>query len=279
MNGRPVWDEAIAAFVPAPNAVPGLTPAGAANGRFATADCLADASPRLRRLGCDRPSGRGRDGARAEAAPYAIQPHWHVPGEGRAWLDFANDVTVKDVKLSAQENFRSVEHMKRYTTQGMAPDQGKNSNVAALAILADVTGRAIPETERPPFAPAFSPVSIAAMVAGAGPRASRLSASSLTSDRASRDLGAPMIEAGQWYRPSYFPKPGETTWRQACDREVTMVRQKVGVADVSTLGKIDIQGADAARFLDLVYTNTFSTLPVGRVRYGPHAARGRNGAG
>ena len=77
-----------------------------------------------------------------------------------------------------------------------------------------------------------------------------------------------MIEAGLWYRPSYFPKPGESTWREACDREVGMVRAAVGVADVSTLGKIDIQGTDAGRFLDFVYTNTFSTLPVGRVRYG-----------
>jgi glycine cleavage system aminomethyltransferase T len=77
-----------------------------------------------------------------------------------------------------------------------------------------------------------------------------------------------MIEAGLWYRPSYFPKPGETTWRQSCDREVTMVRTAVGVCDVSTLGKIDIQGPGAAEFLDFVYTNTFSTLPVGRVRYG-----------
>jgi sarcosine oxidase subunit alpha len=90
----------------------------------------------------------------------------------------------------------------------------------------------------------------------------------LTSDQASRDRGAPMIEAGLWYRPSYFPKPGETTWLEACNREVRMVRGSVGVADVSTLGKIDIQGKDAARFLDFVYTNTFSTLPVGRVRYG-----------
>jgi sarcosine oxidase subunit alpha len=77
-----------------------------------------------------------------------------------------------------------------------------------------------------------------------------------------------MVEAGLWYRPSYFPKPGETTWQAACDREVRTVRSHVGVTDVSTLGKIDIQGADAARFLDFVYTNTFSTLPVGRVRYG-----------
>jgi sarcosine oxidase subunit alpha len=90
----------------------------------------------------------------------------------------------------------------------------------------------------------------------------------MTSDQASRDRAAPMIEAGLWYRPSYFPKPGETTWQESCDREVAMVRNAVGVADVSTLGKIDIQGRDAARFLDLVYANTFSTLPVGRVRYG-----------
>jgi sarcosine oxidase subunit alpha len=149
----------------------------------------------------------------------------------------------------------------------MAPDQGKSSNVAALAVLADVTGRAIPETGTTTFRPPFAPVSIAAM--GAGGRAAGFAPQRfLTSDQASRDRGAPMIEAGLWYRPSYFPKPGETTWREACDREVSMVRQSVGVTDVSTLGKIDLKGRDAGRFLDLVYTNTFSTLPVGRTRYG-----------
>jgi sarcosine oxidase subunit alpha len=267
-NGRPVWNDAIAAFVPAPDAVPGLIPAGAANGTFATSDCLAEgmAAAKSAMAALDLNPGPAQL-PEADATPYAIQPHWQVPGSGRAWLDFANDVTVKDVKLSAQENFRSVEHMKRYTTQGMAPDQGKNSNVAALAVLADVTGRAIPETGTTTFRPPFSPVSIAAM--GAGGRAEGFAPQRfLTSDQASRDRGAPMIEAGLWYRPSYFPKPGETTWREACDREVTMVRTTVGVADVSTLGKIDIQGADAGRFLDFVYTNTFSTLPVGRVRYG-----------
>ena len=89
-----------------------------------------------------------------------------------------------------------------------------------------------------------------------------------TSHRASVERGAPMIEAGLWYRPSYFPQPGETTWRQSCDREVCTVREHVGVCDVSTLGKIDIQGSDAAAFLDFVYTNTFSTLKPGRARYG-----------
>ncbi|AWB47719.1 sarcosine oxidase subunit alpha [Gemmobacter aquarius] len=269
MNGRPVWRDDIAAFVPAPNAVPRLAPAGACNGAFSTAACLreghAAAMAAVAALGKAVP-----DMAlpQAEDAPYAITPFWETPdATGRQWLDFANDVTTKDVRLSAQENFASVEHMKRYTTQGMAPDQGKNSNVGALAVLADATGRGIPQTGTTTYRPPYTPVSIAAM--GAGGRASGFAPQRfMTSDQASRDRGAPMIEAGLWYRPGYFPKPGETTWREACDREVNMVRASVGVADVSTLGKIDIQGRDAARFLDLVYTNTFSTLPVGRVRYG-----------
>jgi heterotetrameric sarcosine oxidase alpha subunit len=268
LNTRPLWSPEIAAFVPAPGAVPGLLAAGSAAGRFSTARCLVDglqaARAALSDLGRTAPDLTVPE---AEDGTYALQPIWALPGKGRAWLDFANDVTVKDVALAAQENFRSVEHMKRYTTQGMAPDQGKSSNIAALAVLADATGRSIPETGTTTYRPPFAPVSIAAM--GAGGRAEGFAPQRfLTSDQASRDRGAPMIEAGLWYRPSYFPRPGEATWREACDREVTMVRTTVGVTDVSTLGKIDIQGADAARFLDLVYTNTFSTLPVGRVRYG-----------
>ena len=157
--------------------------------------------------------------------------------------------------------------MKRYTTQGMAPDQGKNSNVTALALLADATGRGIAETGTTTFRPPYTPISIAAL--GAGGRGKTFAPQRfMTSDQASRDRGAPMIEAGLWYRPSYFPKPGEAHWRDSCNREVAYVREAVGVADVSTLGKIDIQGRDSARLLDLVYTNTFSTLPIGRVRYG-----------
>ena len=157
--------------------------------------------------------------------------------------------------------------MKRYTTQGMAIDQGKNSNVAALAILADATGRGIPETGTTTFRPPFVPVSIAAMgknAQGIGFAPQRYT----TSHVASVDRGAPMVEAGLWYRPSYFPEVGETNWRQSCDREIEMVRTNVGVCDVSTLGKIDIQGPDAHRLLDFVYTNMFSTLKVGKVRYG-----------
>ena len=202
-----------------------------------------------------------------EITKYEIAPKWSVEGKGRAWLDYQNDVTVKDIQQAVRENFKSVEHMKRYTTQGMAIDQGKNSNVASLAILADATGQGIPETGTTTFRPPFVPVSIASMgknAQGIGFAPQRHT----TSHIASVDRGAPMVEAGLWYRPSYFPEVGETNWRQSCDREVEMVRSNVGVCDVSTLGKIDIQGPDAHKLLDFVYTNMFSTLKVGKVRYG-----------
>ena len=268
MNGRPHWSDALAAFVPTDGAIPGMLVAGAANGTFSTHGCLAAGAQAARlSLAALGLTGKTIDLPHAEDAPYRIAPLWAVATKKRAWLDMANDVTTKDVALSAQEGFRSVEHMKRYTTQGMAPDQGKNSNVAALAVLADATGRGIAATGTTTFRPPYTPVSIAAM--GAGGRGSGFAPQRfLTSDQASRDRGAPMIEAGLWYRPSYFPKPGETHWRESCDREVMMVRSSVGVTDVSTLGKIDIQGPDAGRFLDFVYTNSFSTLPLGRVRYG-----------
>ncbi|MBU3258798.1 sarcosine oxidase subunit alpha family protein [Roseovarius sp. PS-C2] len=268
MGGRPDWNAQIAGFVPREGAVPGLRAAGACNGAFSTQACLESgaqaARAELEDMGLSVPEvpvPRAEDGA------YDIQPLWHVPGKGRAWLDFQNDVTVKDVQLAVAENFRSVEHMKRYTTQGMAPDQGKNSNIGALAVLADATGQGIPETGTTTYRPPYTPVAIAAL--GAGGRGRGFAPERLTtSHTASVERGAPMVEAGLWYRPSYFPAKGETHWRQSCDREVRMVRQAVGVADVSTLGKIDIQGPDAGRFLDFVYANRFSTLKVGRVRYG-----------
>ncbi len=272
MGARPVWDAAIQSFVPgpgdAPGAVPGLIPAGAACGVFDTAGCLAEghraAGQALQSLGIEAPAFTAPG---AEARVYAIDPLWVVEGRGRKFLDFQNDVHVKDIRLAAQESFTSIEHMKRYTTQGMATDQGKASNVTAIAVLADATGRTVAATGTTTFRPPYTPVSIAAMGAGAqgmgfAPR--RLT----TSHAASVARGAPMIEAGLWYRASYFPAPDETTWRAACDREVNMVRRCVGICDVSTLGKIDVQGPDAAAFLDFVYAGAMSTLRVGRVRYG-----------
>ncbi|XDA96904.1 sarcosine oxidase subunit alpha family protein [Sulfitobacter sp. LCG007] len=267
-GGRPSWDDGTASFLPTPGTVPGLEAAGACAGVFSTAGCLAAgakaAKAALKDLGLKT---RRVPLPEAEDDPYRISPLWAVPGKGRAWLDFQNDVTVKDVKQAAAENFVSVEHMKRYTTQGMATDQGKSSNVAALAVLADATGRGIPETGTTTFRPPYVPVSIAAM--GAGGRGKGFAPERYTtSHKFALRKGAPMIEAGLWYRPSYFPTAGEDDWRQSCDREVRFVRNAVGVCDVSTLGKIDLQGPDVGAFLDFVYTNTFSTLPQGRVRYG-----------
>ena len=268
LGARPVWDAGLAAFVPAPDAVPGLHPAGAANGVFALRGCLADglraASDALAALGTDAPEVTLPQAANA---PYDIRPVWSVPGKGRAWLDLQNDVTVKDVTLAAQENFASVEHMKRYTTQGMAPDQGKTSNVSALAVLADATGRGIPATGTTTFRPPFVPVPIGAM--GAGARGMGFApVRRVPSHAAAAARGAPMVEAGLWLRPSWFPIRGETTWRQSCDREAATVRRTVGVCDVSTLGKIELHGPDVGEFLDFAYTSRMSTLKPGRVRYG-----------
>ena len=268
MNGRPIWNEKILSFVPEIGAIPNMAVVGASNGFMDTHSCFMSAEKEVSRI--IKSSGRTAKTKRlpkVELTKYEIAPKWFVEGKGRAWLDYQNDVTVKDIQQSVQENFKSVEHMKRYTTQGMAIDQGKNSNVASLAILADATGRGIPETGTTTFRPPFVPVSIASMgknAQGIGFAPQRYT----TSHIASVDRGAPMVEAGLWYRPSYFPEVGETNWRQSCDREVEMVRMSVGVCDVSTLGKIDIQGPDAHSLLDFVYTNMFSTLKIGKVRYG-----------
>ena len=268
MNGRPVWRDDLASFVPAADAIPNLVAVGACNGAMSTFACLTEgANAAIAALDVLGLTADGPAIPEAEDNPCHPTAKWAVGGRGRAWLDFQNDVTVKDIKQAATENFQSVEHMKRYTTQGMATDQGKNSNVTALAILADATGRGIPETGTTTFRPPYSPVAIAAL--GAGAQGAGFAPQRFTTSHAeSVKRKAPMIEAGLWYRPSYFPLNGEKTWRQSCDREIGYVRNSVGVCDVSTLGKIDIQGPDAAKLLDFAYTNMFSTLKVGRVRYG-----------
>jgi sarcosine oxidase subunit alpha len=263
MNGRPEWREDIAAFVPKPDAVPGLVAVGAANGSFSTHSAVTEGAEAVAAMfDIQAPSP-----PKTEDMPYDLSPFWHVDGPGRAWLDFQNDVSVKDVKLAHQENFRSVEHMKRYTTLGMATDQGKLSNVGGLAVMAELTGASIPETGTTTFRPPYTPVPIAAM-AGRHARDQFRPHRLTPSDALSRDRTASFVEAGLWHRAAWFPAEGDSGWRDACDREVAFVRSSVGVADVTTLGKIDIQGPDAAAFLDRVYANTFSTLRIGRVRYG-----------
>jgi len=267
-NTRPVWQADIAAFVAPEGAVPGLTAVGAAAGAYSThgalATGLAAANAALADLGLTQGSDKL---PKAEDAPISLTPLWHVPGKGRAWLDFQNDVTVKDVKQAHAENFVPVEHLKRYTTLGMATDQGKLSNMAGLAIMAELTGRTIPEVGTTTYRPPYVPVQIGALGAhGAGQGFAPHRQT--PSDALARERGASWLEAGLWHRASWYPQPGENFWRESCDREVGLVRNAVGICDVTTLGKIDVQGPDAAAFLDVVYTNMMSTVKLGRVRYG-----------
>ncbi len=261
LGAKPVWRDGM--FLAPEGAVQGMVVAGAAAGIAGTHGALrSGAEAAMRALGLDAVPElpEAEDGPREEA------PHF-VDLKGRAFLDMANDVTVKDIRLAAKEGFHRAEHTKRYTTQGMAPDQGRVSGEAAMAVLAEATGRTLAETGLTTHRPPAAPVSIGVM--GAGARGKGFApVRKTTSHAAAVAAGAPMVEAGLWYRASYFPKPGETTWREACDREVRMVREAVGVCDVSTLGKVDVQGPGAAELLDLVYTGKMSTLKEGRTRYG-----------
>ncbi|MEM9394812.1 MAG: 2Fe-2S iron-sulfur cluster-binding protein [Pseudomonadota bacterium] len=268
LDAAPVWDASLHAFLSPDGAVPGLRVAGAAAGAFSTSAALGSAV----RIAEETVKGLGFKPTEivppeATGELYEVTPVYEVSGTRRAWLDLQNDVTTKDIRLAAQENMRAVEHMKRYTTQGMAPDQGRSSNVLAMAVLADATGRTLPETGTTRFRPPFTPVSIAAMGAGAQGQgfAPRRHAPS-HADAVLRN--APFLEPGLWLRPAYFPRSGDASWRVACDREVGFVRDAVGLCDVSTLGKIAVQGPDAATFLDFIYAGRMSRLKPGRVRYG-----------
>lgn len=285
-RGRPTWREDIASFVPGGVLPAGMSVAGAANGDLALGAALRNGHDAALNALAGMAGMAGMGGISTDAAgtpPAAddesgsIEAYWQVPESRntgglsgawrRAWVDFQNDVTVKDIKLSVQEGFSAVEHVKRYTTLGMATDQGKTSNVLGLAVLADATGHSIPETGTTIFRPPWTPVPIAAL-AGAS-RGAHFRPTRLTPSHAwAADKGATFVEVGNWLRAQWFSRPGETTWRETVDREVNQTRTAVGVCDVTTLGKIDIQGTDAGVFLDRVYANTFSTLAVGKVRYG-----------
>ena len=267
-RGRPRWQEDIAAFIPGDGVPPGLAVAGAARGIFSTAGALADgrdqALAQLAELGI---KARSEKVPEADDSPVTITPLWHVGGTTRAWLDQQNDVTVKDVGLAHKENFRAVEHLKRYTTLGMASDQGRTSNVLGLAVMAELTGKTSAETGTTIYRPPYTPTPIAAFAGrsvGRDFRPTRMP----PSHHWAAEQGAVFVEAGSWLRAQWFQREGETYWRESVDREVLATRRSVGVCDVSTLGKIDIQGTDAGAFLDLVYSNMFSTLPVGKTRYG-----------
>ena len=269
-GGRATWNEKIASFVPGPSKQAERS-AGAAAGEFGLVDGVAGGL----RAGAAAAQAAGFGSGAAPPAPEwgrdvsaDILPLWSVPsrGHGKRFVDIQDDVTVRDIGLAEREGYRSVEHLKRYTTLGMGTDQGKTSNVNGLAIMAEIRGEAIPAVGTTTFRPPYTPVTI-------GNFAGRDTGRHFEPIRrtAMHDWheahGAHWVEAGLWLRPSLYPLPSETV-REAIQREVLAVRGHVGLVDVSTLGKIDIQGPDAAAFLDRVYCNTYSTLAVGKARYG-----------
>lgn len=262
-RGRPQWNADIAAFGPGADLPAGMCVAGAAQGLFTTHEALTSGASGAAEIFDISPA----DAPASEDAPIEQTPFWYVQGCSRAWLDQQNDVTVKDVKLSHQEGFRSVEHLKRYTTLGMATDQGKTSNLGGLAIMAELAGKSIPEVGTTIFRPPYTPVAIGAF--GGRMRGQEFHPTRLTPSHFwAKERGAVFIEVGNWLRAQWFPIEGETHWRESVDREVRHTRASVGVCDCTTLGKIDVQGTDAAAFLNKIYCNGFAKLAVGKTRYG-----------
>ena len=270
-GGKLAWDETIAAFVSAAGAA-NMRVCGAARGVFALADCLADGA----RAGAAAAQALGLKAreielpACAPEEPWSIRPLWEVKPankmRGKRFVDLQDDVTADDLALAVRENYRSIEHVKRYTTLGMGTDQGKTANLNGLAIVAARRAEAIAAVGTTTFRPPYTPVAFGTL---AGPETGKhfepIRRTPLHDWHAAH--GARFVEAGQWLRPRAYLGPGESfdaAWR----REVLAVRGGAGLCDVSTLGKIDVQGPDATDFLERVYCNGFASLAVGRCRYG-----------
>jgi sarcosine oxidase subunit alpha len=271
-GSRPVWDEEIVGFLPGPTVEKRLI-AGAIAGDFTTAGALAQG------LNAGREALAALDIAAVEVelptAETVVEhppmtlfhiPHLKKTSEVKQFVDYQNDVTAAGIELACREGFESIEHVKRYTALGFGTDQGKLGNIAGMAIAAKATGRTIPETGTTIFRPNYTPVSFGAMVGR--DRGELFDPKRYTAmHKWHVEQGAKFEDVGQWKRPWYFPKAGETM-QQTLDRECKATRESVGILDASTLGKIDIQGKDAREFLGRVYTNAWAKLAVGKCRYG-----------
>ena len=270
-GGKTAWDAARSIFVPGQSRQAERS-AGAARGSFGLNACLregAEAGARAAAL-----AGCAADPAPApvvdEVKETAPAPLWEAPdpstGRPKKFIDHQGDVSVDDVRLAEREGFIAVEHLKRYTTLGMGTDQGKTANVAGLAIMAAARGVTIPEVGHTVFRPPYTPVVLGALGgAEVGRLYQPLRRSALDAWHEAR--GCEWIAAGLWRRPRHYPQPGETR-HAACIRETRLTRGSVGLCDVTTLGKIDLQGPDTALFLERVYINHWQKLPVGKARYG-----------
>ena len=274
-GGRPQWSEAAMAFVPGASAQQSRC-AGAAAGERTLLACIeqgarggADAAVQA---GCREPRAKVdlpelEEPAQAPAQLLFLLPHRLPPSRApRQFVDFQLDVTAADIQLAAREGYRSVEHAKRYTALGFGTDQGKLGNVNGVGILAAALGQGMAETGTTMFRPPYTPVSFGA-VAGrdVGPLFDPERRTPMHEWHAER--GASWENVGRWKRPWHYAQPGETM-QQAVARECLAARNGVAMMDASTLGKIDIQGADAAEFLHRIYTGRFLKLGIGRCRYG-----------
>ncbi|MEM7376204.1 MAG: 2Fe-2S iron-sulfur cluster-binding protein [Pseudomonadota bacterium] len=255
-GGKLDWSDTVDALVPRPFN-DHLTVAGAANGTFGLTEALSEGHAAVQGQGA-----APRVETVLRRPPFAFRPDAGVPG--RVWIDLQNDVTLKDVGLAAQEGFQSVEHLKRYTTLGMATDQGRSSNFAGLAAMASVTRRSIPETGTTTYRPPFVPVPLG--VVGGRRRGELFNPlKRLALEPQHRSRGARFREYGGWLRPAVYGSDDETALAQ---REARMARDHVALIDASPLGKLDVIGPDAAALLDYVNYRRMSTLPAGRARYG-----------
>jgi len=275
-GAKPVWNETQACFVPSNLTALGIHAAGAVTGVGALADCLdqghaagraaGKAAGKIRRT--RKPVIEGDD----VADPVPLQKIWAVdnrqPGgkRGKAFVDLQNDVTTRDIALAAQENYRSVEHLKRYTTLGMGTDQGKTSNVIGLALMGQQTALEPEAMGVTTFRPPYTPIPFGALVGrDQGELFDPVRETPMFDWHVAN--GAIFENVQLWKRAYAYLKPGETL-EQAVKREVLAVRNGVGIMDASTLGKIDLKGPDIVKLLNMVYTNRWDTLKVGSARYG-----------
>ncbi len=272
-GGKALWHDEKACFIPGAG-VQEACSVGAARGAFQLPDALDDGIAAGRRAaqaaGLPDPSVSRWQAKASDEQP--LLPLWLVANLNEAsrgpkrFVDFQNDVSAADVLLAAREGYHSVEHVKRYTAMGFGTDQGKLGNINGMAILAQALGKTIPETGTTTFRPNYTPVTF-------GTIAGRELGDFLDPVRKTcihrwhEAHGAAFEDVGNWKRPWYYQKKGEDM-HAAVVRECLAVRNSVGILDASTLGKIDIQGPDAATLLNWVYTNPWSKLEVGKCRYG-----------
>ncbi len=261
------WQDSIAAFTPELDAAAGVV-AGAAAGTFGLAAAAADGSRAARALA--RALGTPEPGE-AAAAPLPADPPrsrllclWEVQRGGKSFVDLQNDVTAADVRLALREGYAHVEHMKRFTTLGMATDQGRIGGLVGSGILAAARGIGLAQVGLPKPRPYAQPVPFAAL-AGGEVRAHYKPKRRLPLHAWHEAAGATFVATGLWLRPLVYSR--STGW-DAVLAEARHVRSHAGITDVSTLGKLQVQGPGAAAFLDYVYANTFSSLAPGRARYG-----------